>query len=102
MEVAVMVAVPAPTPVTTPLWLTEAIPELLVVQVTPVEIPASALTDAFRFAEDPMLSVTLLGDTETEFTALGGPDGQTPTQPPPQAPIAIGAKTASAYLAFLF
>ena len=76
--VAVIVAVPAPTPVTSPLVLTVASPAALVTQATvrPVStLPLASLSVALSCTDCPTVTLADAGLTTTVATAAGGGGG---------------------------
>ena len=86
-EVAVMVAVPAPMPVTTPFALTDATLPLDVDQLTMRSesvLPPASFTTAASVVDAPTAMVAVPGVTATDATAAGvitlGPVGSVPLQ----------------------
>ena len=71
-QVAVIVALPAFTAVTTPFWSTVATDFFEVVQVTVLSVALSGLTVAVRVPVSPSVNVRLFFDIVTEVTGTSG------------------------------
>jgi hypothetical protein len=85
VDVAMIVVVPRATPVTKPVFETLAIAALLLVQLSPVETPESATTDAANWIVWPMPTLALVGVTVTVTPVFGGGGGAMVTLSPQAA-----------------